>query len=142
MSPQETLPLWIQLFIQDENIKIYYINLNNILGILINKNIWVNTNLHLYKKRFVIVHELAHYIFWWNSDLVWVPLWRNCHEKLADDFALDILLPREKLIKACEEYNWDSTILESIFGVDRKLIEKRVKKLFFNNDCCENCNLL
>lgn len=129
MKIHETLPNWIQYFIKSEKINIFYLNLQNLLWMLCNKNIWVNTKLNLYKKRFIICHELWHYIFGWDLDFVWVPHWKNPYEKIADEFALDILLPREKLLEEFKNYEWDLYILEKIFWVEKSLIEKRILNL-------------
>jgi Zn-dependent peptidase ImmA (M78 family) len=129
MLVHETLPTEIQNIIKYEDLSISYLYLFNIQWFLYKRNIWVNTNLNLYKARFIISHEIGHYIHWDCQNLIWVPFWKNLNEKKADNFALEILLPEDKLLEAGETYEWDLTVLEKVFWVEKELIEKRVKKL-------------
>lgn len=133
MKAIETLPIPVQNIIKNEELTVNYLYLFTIQWFLYKKNIWVNINLNLYKKRFVIAHEVWHYINWNYQTLVWVPFWKNPNEKLADTFAIEILLPEDELLEACETYEWDLSILETIFWVERDIIEKRIKKLLWIN---------
>lgn len=127
MNPHDTLPTKVKSYIRNEKIQVSYLNLDNVWWFIFFKNIFVNQNKNLYKKRFIICHELWHYYFW---DKISIPyLWYSYQEKRADDFALKKLLPKERLLEEFSHFDWDLTILEKIFGVEMPLIEKRLKQI-------------
>ena len=132
MLAHETLPTELQNIIKYEDLSISYLYLFNIQWFLYKRNIWVNTNLNLFTSRFILCHEIWHYIAWDKKDLIWVPFWKNPNEKQADNFAMEILLPEDELLEACETYERDLNILEKVFWVEKELIEKRIKKLIWN----------
>lgn len=130
MQPHETLPTKLNNYIKLEKLKISYLDLDNTLGFLYKKNIWVNKNIHLYKARFTIAHETGHYYNWdQNRWFIFWKLFKNYDEKKADEFALNMLLPKKELLEELEKYDWDLSILEKIFWVEIELIEKQIKKL-------------
>lgn len=133
MQPHETLPTQLSWYIKKENLKITYLDLNDTLGFLYIKNIWVNKNITFYKARFTIAHETWHYFYWHQnrSYLVW-KLFKNYDEKKADDFAMKSLLPKNKLLEEWEKYQWDLSILEKVFWVEMQVIEKRIRQIFQN----------
>lgn len=133
MQAHHTLPHKIQKFIKKEELSIHYLVLYSIHWFLYKKDIWINTSLDLYKKRFTILHELSHYIHWDSTDIVWVPYWKNPNEKRADNFAMKVLLPKRELLRELETHEWDLNILEKIFWVEKRVIEKRIKGIKFDS---------
>lgn len=131
MQPHETLPTQLSWYIKKEKLKITYLDLNDTLGFLYIKNIWVNKNITFYKARFTIAHETGHYFYDHQnrSYLVW-KLFKNYDEKKADDFAMKSLLPKNRVLEEWEKYNRDLTILEKVFWVEMQVIEKRIRQLF------------
>lgn len=128
-SAHETLPTKIKTYIKKEDIAIFYLNLKNILGFLYTKNIWINENINLYKQRFAICHELWHYYYQDDLEKFWKSHWKSPEEKRADEYAMNILLPKKDLLEEFEKFEWDLTILEKIFWVESKIIEKRLKNI-------------
>lgn len=131
MKPHETLPTQLSWYIKKENLTISYLNLNNTLGFLYMKNIWINKNIHLYKARFTIAHETGHYFYGHqNRSYLFWKLFKSYDEKQADNFAMISLLPKKLLLEEYERYEWDLTILEKVFWVEMQIIEKRIKQIF------------
>lgn len=130
MLPHETLPLKIRLLIAEENLKILYIYLYGVQWFIFQKTIGVSTKNSFLKSRFVVLHEIGHYIHWDTEPLAGVPFWKSYIEKRADQFALEVLLPQDELLDKFEWFEWDLSILEVYFWVEKAMIEKRIKQIF------------
>jgi len=131
MQAHDTLPQKLKSYLKNEQISVSYLDLKESFWFLYKENIWVNKSIHFYKKRFTIAHELWHHFYGHqNRSYLFWKFFKNYDEKKADEFALQSLLPKSKLLEEAERYNWDLTILEKVFWVEMFLIEKRIKQLF------------
>lgn len=125
----EELPYNLRNFISDENLKVKFENFDNILWILIWKNIWVKRKLHRYMKRFVIAHEVWHYYFW-HSFAIDIPNFpNNPFEKEADNYAINQLIDEEELKEKVNNW-WCLSELEVFFAVPQKYILQKIKELY------------
>jgi len=125
----DLLPAPIQHIIKNEKLKISYLNLVNVHWFLYKKHIWINKNLNIYKIRFAIAHEIGHYMNW---DSFSIPFFNKISERNADNFAITVLLPEDKLLEEYENHWGDLNILEKVFWVEMNIIEKRLKQIFQN----------
>ncbi len=113
------------------------------------KIILVNKNDELFHQRFVIAHELAHYLFDFlgssnseNPDIEFTDTYskdrhETLEEKRADKFAASILMPEELFI---DQYNfaqkrYSSRIfitiyLSRFFEVSVNFVDKRIEEVF------------
>lgn len=130
MQPHNTLPLIARRIIKNNHIEVFYLYLVWLWGFTYKNNIGVNSRLNLYRQRWTIAHELWHFIKWHSQTPVWVAFWKSLQEKDADQFAMEVLLPKKDLMSACEDYEWDLNKLEIVFWVERDIIEKRIKQIF------------
>lgn len=114
-----------------------------ILGIQTDKLIGVNASKELPWKRFVIAHEIGHYILHYNKEADKGMYAHRDHikgkdstENEADYFAANLLMPKEKFRKRYEELAQknlqtdDITILlAEKFGVTHDMVTRRYKEL-------------
>jgi Zn-dependent peptidase ImmA (M78 family) len=89
-----------------------------------NNYIGVNDMLSEYEKASVCMHEVWH-IATGTVGVVWSLL---C-ERMCDDWALEQMIPEEKVREAIDEYWYDTDFLCPLFGCSREHVEKRCKKL-------------
>ena len=116
-----------------------------ILGIKTDKLIGVNSQRSLAWKRFIIAHEVAHYILHFPKQKT--PIFahrenrkgKNIIENDADFFAACLLMPKEKFRKKYEELkkmnlNEDDiiTLLAKKFIVTPIMTERRIKEISTN----------
>ena len=113
------------------------------------KIILVNKKDELFHQRFVVAHELAHYLFdflgnpnYSDPNVIFVDTYEKDHhdkpeEKRANIFAAEIMMPRDLFIKqyyiAKHEENkpiFISTYLSEFFETSIDSIEKRIKEVF------------
>lgn len=105
------------------------------------KIIGVNDSDELGHQRFVIAHELAHYLF--DYDMSNKPYFdtyiKNSHkskkEQIANAFATNLLMPAKYFaLKFDENINMDSNIKEwtKYFEVQEKAVEKRILEVIAN----------
>lgn len=108
-----------------------------------NKIIYVNDNCSGTRNLFTIAHEIGHYIISLengNKDS------RNRfdskreytekeleEEKEANNFAAELLMPKEKFKKIFIEYNFNLTKIAEYFGVSRVACEYRAMNLGFSD---------
>lgn len=104
--------------------------------------ICTNVKVHPYQQRFVIAHELAHYLFDYNhkNGLYYNTYRKNHHnkesERRANAFAANLLMPREVFVR---EYNKARLInsdpiylvmyLSDLFKAPRKAVLKRIREV-------------
>lgn len=110
-----------------------------ILGIKTDKLIGVNADRELKWKRFIIAHELAHFILHCNESIYAHRDHRkgkNSTENEADYFAANILMPKSKFKKAYNELgkieynkNVKVSLLSEMFIVTEKMIQRRIEEL-------------
>lgn len=114
-----------------------------ILGIETNKLIGVNSKRNLEWKRFIIAHELAHYILHCPEQKTKGMYAHRDHKKgkgstenEADFFAANLLMPREKFTEKFNELKEKSLDKEDIvllltkkFVVTPKMVERRFEEL-------------
>lgn len=114
-----------------------------IMGIKTDKLIGVNSNRSLEWKRFIIAHELGHYILHFKEkNLKGLYAHRdhirghNETENEADFFAANLLMPRESFEKKYNEikqvYKNDKEIVDALskyFIVTIKMTERRIEEL-------------
>lgn len=113
------------------------------------KVILVNKNEERYHQRFVVAHELAHYLFdylgnsqYSNDNILFIDTYKKdqhetIQEKRANAFAAEIMMPRELFIKqyniAIKESNnriFVLTYLSKFFETSINAIEKRIMEVF------------
>ncbi len=89
----------------------------------------INKNLGIKKQRFIIAHELCHFLL--NEKWASTGFFSSCdiREKRADIFATDLLLPTNALIENWEKFTNIPTLSE-IFWVPEEVVEYKLKKLF------------
>lgn len=95
--------------------------------IFVREDIWEK------EKRFVLAHELCHFLL----DEKWLNMWilkiKSEIEKRADNFATDLLLPEKTLVEAYETFENIPT-LSDIFWVPEKVVEYKLNKIFSKNN--------
>lgn len=91
---------------------------------------YISENLNEKQKRFVLAHELCHFLLWEKWFNLWILKIKTIEEKRADNFATSLLLPKKQLIEAYKEYENIPTISD-IFWVPEKIIEYKLNKLKF-----------
>lgn len=118
-------------------------NKNNILGIDTNKLIGVNASKELAWKRFIIAHEIGHYILHYNKEKDNGMYAHREHKKgkneienEADFFAANLLMPREKFIDKYKELKQKKLstdemilLLADKFAVTLPMTRRRFKEL-------------
>ena len=87
------------------------------------KHIAINKNIGFYQKRFAVCHELAHSILEHKIE-------DKVHEREADQYAMRELIPEDELVERITLYQRWVYELEKYFGVERSIIEKRIKEVF------------
>lgn len=85
----------------------------------------VNSNLNKYSKRFILAHELWHFLFWDTKDS---KVWKEEKEKRADRFAIDLLLPTDELLRLYNKW-YDIKALSNIFKVPELVIKNKLNLL-------------
>ena len=108
-----------------------------------NKCVIVNSNIKAGKKRFVLAHELGHYLFEFN-ELKEMSFYHSYNkdskedenEIKANEFAASLLMPSEDFIKSYEKSFKKKIALVDIvvelsekFGVTTKSVQKRISEL-------------
>lgn len=98
--------------------------------IVVKKNwlyhIAVNSKLWEYEKAHVIMHEIGHIA----ENEVWIVGSLIC-ERNANNWALDELIPDEKLFDAIDYYWIDYEHYPELFGVSREIFMKKLNKCLF-----------
>ena len=116
---------------------------NSILGIKTDKLIGVNANRELKWKRFIIAHELGHYVLHYDKTKHARIFAQREHvkgkgpiENEADFFAANILMPRDSFIVEYEKLEKDklSTTqkikeLSDVFTVTDLMVSRRIEEL-------------
>lgn len=116
---------------------------NEIMGIKTDKLIGVNSNRSLEWKRFIIAHELGHYILHFKEKNIEGLYAHRDHnrghnelENEADFFAANLLMPREnfeaRYRKMKQVYQDDKEIVEALakhFIVTIRMAERRIEEL-------------
>ena len=95
--------------------------------------IFVRENLNEKEKRFVLAHELCHFLLnekWLN---MWILKVKSEIEKRADNFACDLLLPEKPLKEAYETFENIPTISD-MFWVPEKVVEYKLNKIYTKNN--------
>lgn len=117
-----------------------------ILGIKTDKLIGVNSKRTLEWKRFIIAHEIAHYILHYSKEIHNGIYAHREHKKGKDDveneadfFAANLLMPRAKFIEKFKELkdkglSMDEIrlLLEKKFIVTPKMLDRRIGELELN----------
>ena len=105
------------------------------------KIIGVNGDDEVGHQRFVIIHELAHYMFDYDmTDKPYIDKYRkNSHktlkEQMANAFAANVLMPTERFVLEFDENkSMENNISHwaSYFGVQEKAARKRVSEVMLN----------
>lgn len=125
------LPIDVESIVKSFWIGVVRMDLWKIDWVLFENFIWVNSNLHNYKQRFVIAHEFCHFLLWEKWFSKWMFHSRDLKEKRADEFATKFLLPEKQLIEIYKELENIPT-LTTYFAVPEKVVEKRLNILFTN----------
>lgn len=123
------LPIDIEKIISDFWLSIDYFEFNTINGFIAWNSIIINKNLTPEEKRFTIAHELGHFIdgeLWASTELFSST---DPKEKIADQFAMDILCPTYKVKELWEEYENIPTLAQT-FLVSNNVIEKKLKQIY------------
>lgn len=118
----------------------------SILGIKTDKLIGVNSERTLEWKRFIVAHEIAHYLLHYSSQGNQGMYahrdhrkGRNDVENEADFFAACLLMPREKVVEKFKELKDKKLSMSEIvlllakrFAVTQKMTERRIEELGLN----------
>lgn len=111
---------------------------DNILGMLCNNTIFVNEKESNLSSRFIIAHEVAHYILEnFNKDTTDVVYSRDIfndnasNEKEANIFAAELLIPTEFLKKDIKRIHSDFTKNGLDFNKNMDLIIEALAKIYF-----------
>ena len=119
--------------VNNSNINIVEIEWINEINWLYTRKKWkdiifLSKNLKENIKRFTLAHEFCHFLLWerWLSLNFWYS--KTFIEKRADDFAMQLLLPKKTIIEAINEY-WNIPTLVEIFWVSEEVIKKRIQEL-------------
>lgn len=119
-----------------------------IMGIKTDRLIGVNANRIIEWKRFVIAHEIAHYMMQYKEGKTQGmyahrehKIGKNYEENEADYYAANLLMPKEKFICKYKQYSKDNMNEEELiinlsrsFAVTKKMIERRIEELDLNED--------
>lgn len=119
---------------------------DEILGLKTDKLIGVNSKRSLEWKRFIIAHEIAHYILHYseqNNKGMYAHRdhrkGKNDVENDADYFAANLLMPREKFTDKFNEFKSKGLTFDEIivllshkFVVTSKAVERRIEELQLN----------
>lgn len=124
-------PIDIERIVNSFGIKIIKMDLWKVDWLLFENFIWVNKKLHKFKQRFVIAHEFCHFILWEKWFSKWIYHSTDPKEKRADDFATQILLPKNQIKEKYFEFENIPTLAQ-YFWVPEKVVEKRLNNLFYN----------
>lgn len=104
----------------------------NISGTIINDNnqtyIGVNSNHHTNRQRFTIAHEIGHYIMGHESSEIIDDRFDKPvdQEKEANDFASELLIPKNILIKDIENNSYDIPMLAKRYEVSEQVMAIRL----------------
>lgn len=134
---------------QDDGFIIVEEGAYSIMGIKTDRLIGVNANRMREWKRFIIAHEIAHYMLQYKQGTTNEMYAHRVHktgknekENEADYYAAALLMPKERFITKyieCREREsrYDRMVeqLASIFAVTKRMIERRIKELKLNE--CE-----
>jgi len=136
------LPIDIEWIISDFWLSLDYFDFSTINGFIAWKHIAVNKSLCIAEQRFVIAHELWHFLdgeIWASTELFSTT---DPKEKIADQFAMDLLCPTFKVRELWEKYENIPT-LSQIFLVSNEVIEKKLKQVYKSSRYSyESSNLL
>lgn len=114
-----------------------------ILGVSTDKLIGVNVSKELEWKRFIVAHEIGHYVLHYNRDADHGMYahrehrkGKNERENEADFFAANLLMPRERFLKKYNElnqkelsYNDLVILLANKFVVTQNMTKRRFQEL-------------
>lgn len=114
-----------------------------ILGVSTDKLIGVNVSKELEWKRFIVAHEIGHYVLHYNRDADHGMYAHREHRKgknekenEADFFAANLLMPRERFLKKYNElnqkelsYNDLVILLANKFVVTQNMTKRRFQEL-------------
>lgn len=95
----------------------------------------VNKNHNVRRQRFTIAHELGHYMMHrnkstlFNDEIFFRSEKRNSIEYVANDFASQLLLPQDKVVKAISEGVRNIGMLAERFNVSSPAMKVRVQEL-------------
>lgn len=91
-------------------------------------SIIINKSLSLAEQRFTIAHELWHFVDWelWASTELFSST--DPKEKIADQFAMDLLCPTYKVKEIWEEFENLPTVAQ-FFNVTENVMEKKLKQI-------------
>jgi len=120
--------------VSDYDAKLHYIDFwdpqcrDSLDGIVVRHHsrfhIWVNERLWEYEKQRTAMHEIAHIDTW----TVWVVGSLIC-ERMCDEWAIDHMIPDDKLREAVEYYGEDCDFLPQLFGVSIENMNKKCSKI-------------
>lgn len=96
---------------------------------LYKNTIWVNKKLYNYEKRFVIAHEICHFLLSEKSFSKWIYHSLNPMEKREDSFQAKLLVPIKQIKDLYIEHENIPTLVD-IFEVPEKVIEKELNNIF------------
>jgi len=121
-------PIDIEEIISDFWLSIDYFEFTTINGFIAWNSVIINNNLKITEKRFVLAHELWHFIDWelWASTELFSST--DPKEKIADQFAMDLLCPTYKVKELWEEFENIPTLAQ-FFNVSNKIIEKKLVQI-------------
>ena len=120
--------LWIII----EKVDFWHTEINWVRTKIWNKEIiFINPNLDIKKQRFVMAHELCHFLLW-EKEVFKRPICvRPFQEVRADDFATDLLLPENRLKELIIDW-YDIFQISDIMWIPEKYVEQRYKKIISN----------
>lgn len=114
-------------------------NVEEIMGFKTNKIIGVNSNRNFYLKRFIIAHELGHYLFIKDNNSIFAhrenKLGKSDEENEFDYFAACLLMPEGKFKEVFNnlkiEYSDDNLIkaISDKFQVPFESVKRRINEL-------------
>lgn len=123
------LPVDIESIVSKIWLVIEYFPFDSINGFIHWRTIAINSNLSLSEQRFTIAHELWHYVDWeiWTSTGIFACT--DFKEKVADQFAMDLLCPTDQLKELWEEYENIPTIAQCLV-VPESIVIKKLKLIY------------
>lgn len=136
-----SFPLDIASLINEYNIKVYFKDFEMIEGLLLREEdcslMFIKYDSLITRQRFTMAHELGHYLL--HDDITTsLEVQNRTTEKEADDFASNLLMPTNELIKQIELHSMDGFVgmkecfeISTYFGVS---FEACVKTIMYRLD--------
>ena len=125
---QSSFPVNITGLINEFEIKLHEVDLWDFQGLRYKNYIATHYMLSRFMRRFVLAHELCHFIHWEEGFTTGIFSSCSFSERRADKFAIDLLCPSDITMELWNQYE-DITVIAKILEVPDIAVQKKLETL-------------